>query len=157
MPTTRNGSSSDHPGDGAKPKYPCGTCNGECKTGSIQCGICPKWYHLTCAKVPVSVLPFIQTGKNKVEGLLWRCQSCHADSNRPDISHIEQAMDQVTEKLKNIDNNVSILNDKIEGFSDNVEQVKSYSAILARGTKTSNVSEISKKIVQQLQCLGYQN
>ena len=60
-------------------------------------------------------------------------------------------MDQVTEKLKNIDNNVSILNDKIEGFSENVEQVKSYSAILARGTKTSNVSEISKKIVHQLQ------
>ena len=59
-------------------------------------------------------------------------------------------MDQVTEKLKNI-GNVSILSDKIEGFSDNVEQVKSYSAMLARGTKPSNVSEISKKIVQQLQ------
>ena len=55
-------------------------------------------------------------------------------------------MDQVNEKLKSIGKKVSILNDKIEGFSDNVEQVKSYSAMLARGTKPSNVSEISKKI-----------
>ena len=75
--------------------------------------------------MPVSVLPFIQTGKNKVEGLLWRCKLCQDNSNCPDISHIERAMDQVTEKLKNIGNNVSISNDKIEGFSDNVEQVKS--------------------------------
>ena len=71
--------------------------------------------------MPVSVLPFIQTGKNRIEGLLWRCQLCQDESNCPDISHIEQAMDQVTEKLKDIDNNVSILNDKIEWFSDNVE------------------------------------
>ena len=101
--------------------------------------------------MPVSALSFIQTGKKEVEGLLWRCQSCQDNSNCPDISHIERAMDQVTEKLKNIGNNVSTLNDKIEGFSDNVEQVKCYSAMLARGTKPSNVSELSKKIVQQLQ------
>ena len=145
MPT-RSGSSCEHPGDGAKSKYSCGICNGECKTGSDQCGICPKWYHLLCAKVPVSVLPFIQTGKNKVEGLLWRCQSCQDNSNCPDISHIERAIDQVTEKLKNIANSVSILNDKIEGFSDNVEQVKSYSAMLPRAQN----HQMSRKNLKRL-------
>ena len=100
----RSNSSSDHPDDGAKAKYPCGICNGECKAGSIQCGICPKWYHLNCVKVPASVLPFFQTGKNKVEGLLWRCQSCQDNSNLTNVSHIEQAMVQVTQKMKEIEN-----------------------------------------------------
>ena len=98
---TQIGSSSDHPDDTAKAKYPCGICNGECKAGSIQCGICPKWYHLNCAKVPASVLQFFQTGKNKVEGLLWRCQPCQDNSN---LTNIEQAMVQVTQKMKEIEN-----------------------------------------------------
>ena len=151
MPT-RSGSSSDHPGDGAKPKYPCGTCNGECKTGSIQCGICPKWYHLTCAKVPVSVLPFIQTGKNKVEGLLWRCQSCHEGSNRPDISHIEQAYESIRDKLAHIENQVAECNTNVTECKDKLSKTDSYSSKVTQGMRKNNseITSIPKVVVNSL-------
>ena len=131
---TRSGSSSgDHPEDGPKVKYPCGVCGGEAKAGSIQCGVCPKRHRLACVKVPASVLPFIQTGKNKVEGLMWNCKSCRAN--------LAAKSTEPNEDLKNENETlvakVAQMKEELVAFKQSVENYETNEAALMNKVRVS--------------------
>ena len=70
-------------------KYPCGTCNLECKDGSVSCFKCGCWYHADyCSGVAANVLRCLQ----KTAGLIWLCKNCEESGkdllrNGPDNSN----------------------------------------------------------------------
>ena len=92
----------------SKLKYPCGLCGEECKTNTIQCAKCEKWYHQQCTEVP----PAIMAHLGKVKGLFWSCDACLGtpikDSSA--LSVLEQKVEIITEQITSLSKTMNSLN-----------------------------------------------
>ena len=68
---------------------------------------------------------FVQTSKNKVEGLLWRCPSCRDKSNFSNISYIERKMETFEKKLnspKHSNKDEKMFDDKIKTMEQRMKE-----------------------------------
>ena len=102
-------------------KYPCGTCNLECKDGSVSCFICGCWYHAgDCSGIATSVLRCLQ----KTSGLIWLCKDCEESRKKllrdgpDDINEIGNELACIQKQLTDRQLNDNKLENTVQKFID---------------------------------------
>ena len=60
-----------HPNPGPNYKFPCGMCQGPCKSikHCVACDSCDTWYHVKCMNMPLAIF-------HSVKNTSWICFSC---------------------------------------------------------------------------------
>ena len=102
-------------------KYPCGTCNLECKDGSVSCFKCGCWYHAgDCSGIATSVLRCLQ----KTSGLIWLCKDCEESGKKllrdgpDDINEIGSKLACIQKQLTDRQLNENKLENTVQKFID---------------------------------------
>ena len=100
-------------------KYPCGTCNLECKDGSVSCFKCGCLYHAgECSGIAPNVLRCLQ----KTSGLIWLCKDCEESvkkllRNGPDdINETGSKLDCIQRQLTERQLNENKLENTVQKF-----------------------------------------
>ena len=102
-------------------KYQCGTCNLECKDGSVPCFKCGCWYHAgECSGFAPNVLRCLQ----KISGLIWLCKDWNESGKKllrkepDDFDEIGSKLDCIQSQLTERQLNENRLENTVQKFNE---------------------------------------
>ena len=104
----------------------------ECE-GVVLCSVCEINFCITCAKVPLEMLAFMNSGASNV---LWTCSSCKA--NFPSMSSMKSAINNLDNKN---DERFQKLEDKLGKIDDTIHRKVRQEINEVKTTLTENIKQ----------------
>ena len=135
----------------SKLKYPCGLRGEECKTNTIQCAKCEKWYHQQCTEVP----PAIMAHLGKVKGLFWSCDACLGTPIKDNsaLSVLEQKVEIITEQITSLSKTMNSLNPPTPMHKHEDQQQVTKRSVRVSGLPESTAKNIYERKSDDIQKL----
>ena len=107
-------------GSSKKKKHPCGKCDEEVTTKSLQCQTCELWYHTSC--IPGMTKEFFDNCKMAMETFGYSAFLCHVC--RKVVSKFNRAMKDIEAEVEKLKERVVVLEMEKETLAQKIENME---------------------------------
>ncbi|CAH0558850.1 unnamed protein product [Brassicogethes aeneus] len=141
--------------------YPCGVCEYDCKSSSVECNQCRTWFHGKCVKLSTAQINHYFAEQKKPKGDKWICNRCSNEEEytTADVIRRLDFMKQKYNKLfskyeEQVNLNIKLqeeiekINVKLQVEINKNEQIRLSKNVIIQGIKKQDDKEKTANIIK---------